>query len=44
MCESLSVLRTRPPVDEEGEEVGGADGAIAVEVGRTAGIGAPLRE
>ena len=24
------VLRTRPPVDEEGEEVGDADGAVAI--------------
>ena len=27
------VLRTRPPVGEEGEEVGCANGAVAVEVG-----------
>ena len=26
-------LRTRPPVDEEGEQVGRADGAVNVEVG-----------
>ena len=28
----LAMLRTRPPVDEEGEQVGRADGAVAVEV------------
>ncbi len=34
---AASVLRTRPPVGEEGEEVGCADGAVAVEVGGRAG-------
>ena len=29
-------LRTRPPVGEQGEEVGRADGAVAVEVGGAA--------
>ncbi len=35
-----TVLRTRPPVGEEGEEVGRADDAVAVEVevGWTAGV------
>ena len=34
MCESPSVLlRTRPPVGEEGEEVGGADVAEAAAEG-----------
>ena len=28
---ALAVLRTRPPVGEEGEEVGCADGAVVVE-------------
>ncbi len=28
---AASFLRTRPPVDEEGEEVGCADGAVVVE-------------
>ncbi len=28
----VAVLRTRPPVGEQGEEVGHADGAVAVEV------------
>ncbi len=28
----LAVPRTRPPVGEEGEEVGDADGAVTVEV------------
>ncbi len=37
-------LRTRPPVDEEGEEVGDADVAVAVEIRRTAGVGAALHE
>ncbi len=32
-------LRTRPPVDEEGEEVGCTDGAVAAEVRWIAGIG-----
>ncbi len=31
MYDSPLVLRTRPPVDEEGEQVGCADGAVAVE-------------
>ena len=30
---AASFLRTRPPVDEQGEQVGRADGAVAVEVG-----------
>ena len=34
-------LRTRPPVGEQGEEVGDADDAIAVEVGRAVGTFAP---
>ncbi len=33
MCELTSLLRTRPPVGEEGEEFRCADGAVAVEVG-----------
>ena len=33
----LPSLRTRPPVGEEGEEIGCADGAVDVK--RTAGIG-----
>ena len=33
---AASFLRTRPPVDEEGEQVGCADGAVVVEVGGTA--------
>ena len=37
-CAVMAVLRTRPPVGEEGEEVGCADGAVAVEVGWTAGV------
>ncbi len=35
---TASVLRTRPPVDEEGEEIGCADVAVFVEVGWTAGV------
>ncbi len=38
------VLRTRPPVGEEGEEIARADGAVAVEVGRTASVTAPSAE
>ena len=33
------LLRTRPPVGEEGEEVGEADIAVVVEVGHTADRG-----
>ena len=33
-----SVLRTRPPVGEEGEEVGDADDAVVVEVGWAARV------
>ena len=36
-----SVLRTRPPVGEESEEIGHADSTIAVKVRRSAGISAP---
>ncbi len=36
MCESLSVLRTRPPVGEEGEKVGDADVAVAAAGSRPA--------
>ena len=32
MHRAASFLRTRPPVDEQGEEVGRADGAVAVEI------------
>ena len=35
MCKSASVLRTRPPVDEQGEEVGQSDGAVLVEIPQT---------
>ncbi len=34
-------LRARAPVGEEFEQVEDADGAVAVEVGRSDGIGAP---
>ena len=37
----LAVLQARPPVGEEGEEIGDADGAVAVEVG---GQLPPIRE
>ncbi|MEE9129327.1 MAG: hypothetical protein V3T84_04865 [Phycisphaerales bacterium] len=36
-----SLLRTRPPVDEEGEEVGCADVAIVIEIRRTAQVSPP---
>ena len=39
MCESPSVLlRTRPPVDQQGEQVGRPDGAALVEVPRAWGV------
>ena len=39
-----SSSRTRPPVDEEGEEVGRANGAVAVEVGGAAFARAPTSQ
>ncbi len=44
MYELATVLRTRPPIGEEGEEVGCADVAITVEVRRPVRISAPLHE
>ncbi len=42
--ESAAFLRTRPPVGEEGEEVGRADGAITVEIRRATFARAPSCE
>ena len=36
MHRAASFLRTRPPVDEQCEEVGGADGAVDIEIGQAA--------
>ncbi len=41
MDRAASFLRTRPPVGEEGEEVGHADVVVAVEVGGAAFARAP---
>ena len=41
MCEKVTFLQTRPPVGEEGEEVGDADVTVAVEVGGAAFARAP---
>ena len=40
---ALALLRTRPPVAEEGEKVGRADGAVAVEVRQVRRRGWPGR-
>ena len=36
------VLRTRPPVGEEGEQVIGADEAIIIKISRVTGIWTPI--
>ncbi len=41
MCGLTSVLRTRPPVEKQREQIGRAHDAVAVEVRRPAGVGAP---
>ena len=43
-CPRTMCLRTRSPVGEEGEEVGCADGEVAVDVGRTRVTGTPSHE
>ncbi len=41
---TLGALRARSPVAEEEGEVGGADGAVVVEVGGVVGVRAPIAQ